>query len=48
MGYESEFMPFTKVDEKGRVVLPSELRTKLEISLVTNLSWMSLALMPSF
>lgn len=25
-------MPFTKVDEKGRVVLPSELRTKLEIS----------------
>jgi AbrB family looped-hinge helix DNA binding protein len=25
-------MPFTKVDEKGRVVLPSELRTKLDIS----------------
>ncbi len=25
-------MPFTKVDEKGRVVLPSELRTKLNIS----------------
>lgn len=25
-------MPFTKVDEKGRVVLPSEIRTKLDIS----------------
>ncbi|HSD57443.1 MAG TPA: AbrB/MazE/SpoVT family DNA-binding domain-containing protein [Methanotrichaceae archaeon] len=25
-------MPFTKVDEKGRVVLPSELRHKLGIS----------------
>jgi AbrB family looped-hinge helix DNA binding protein len=31
MGCKSEFMPFTKVDEKGRVVLPSELRTKLDI-----------------
>ena len=28
----SEFMPFTKVDEKGRVVLPSELRTRMDIS----------------
>ena len=25
-------MPFTKVDEKGRVVLPSELRTRMDIS----------------
>ncbi len=25
-------MPFTKVDEKGRVVLPRELRTRLDIS----------------
>ena len=25
-------MPFTKVDEKGRVVLPSELRTRMNIS----------------
>ena len=25
-------MPFTKVDEKGRVVLPSELRTRMGIS----------------
>ncbi len=25
-------MPFTKIDEKGRVVLPSELRRKLGIS----------------
>ncbi len=25
-------MPFTKVDDKGRVVLPSELRSKLDIS----------------
>ena len=32
MGLGSESMPFTKVDEKGRVVLPSELRTKLNIS----------------
>jgi AbrB family looped-hinge helix DNA binding protein len=32
MGYKSEFMPFTKVDEKGRVVLPSEIRTRLDIS----------------
>lgn len=32
MGCKSEFMPFTKVDEKGRVVLPSELRNKLDIS----------------
>ena len=32
MGCKSEFMPFTKVDEKGRVVLPSELRTRMDIS----------------
>jgi len=25
-------MPFTKVDEKGRVVLPRELRTRMDIS----------------
>ena len=28
----NEFMPFTKVDEKGRVVLPSELRNRMDIS----------------
>ena len=32
MGCKSEFVPFTKVDEKGRVVLPSELRTRMDIS----------------
>jgi AbrB family transcriptional regulator (stage V sporulation protein T) len=28
----NDLMPFTKVDEKGRVVLPSELRARLDIS----------------
>lgn len=32
MGNRLKAMPFTKVDEKGRVVLPSELRRKLGIS----------------
>jgi len=32
MGCNSEFMPFTKVDGKGRVVLPRELRTRMDIS----------------
>jgi AbrB family transcriptional regulator (stage V sporulation protein T) len=32
MGRKSEFMPFTKVDEKGRVVLPRGIRTRLDIS----------------
>jgi len=31
MGNKSEFMPLTKVDDKGRVVLPRELRSKLDI-----------------
>jgi AbrB family looped-hinge helix DNA binding protein len=32
VGSKSEFMPLTKVDDKGRVVLPRELRSKLDIS----------------
>ena len=30
--WDSDIMPITKVDEKGRVVLPNELRRKLGIN----------------
>jgi AbrB family looped-hinge helix DNA binding protein len=30
---QQRIMPVTKVDEKGRVVLPSELRRKMGISI---------------
>ena len=32
MGFKDDFMPLTKVDGKGRVFLPSELRSRLDIS----------------